>query len=444
MIDSRIKRSESNQVAGPGILLAIVLAVSVSAATHADDYSSPPAVTEHTLIEEALASNAELAAARSQRAAAQNRVEPAGALDDPMLEIGVINAPLDPFSLSREDMTMKMLGLGQRLPFPGKRGLRKAVAEYDSASLKLATEETRNRVIREVRVAYADLAANQEAQRILERTRGALEQLVATAQVRYRLGQSMQADVLEAQTELGRLATDRQELLREESMLQNELRRATGRIETAGYVRAPPPALLTVETVATTDVGQRPQLRALETMVEREVQAISLAEREYYPDFDVSLQYGQRDRAPDGMPRDDMVSLTVAVNLPIWRKSRLEPMVAEARSMRDRAQEMLRAERLQTEADLATRKTEITQWRASVDTYRSSLLPQARATVASAMAAYRVGSIDFLALRTAQTREFEMETRLVDAVAAHNKAVIEVDFLTGRLPAEFEPSEVLP
>ena len=47
---------------------------------------------------------------------------------DDMLEAGIINAPLDSLSLRREEMTMKMLGLGQKLPFPGKRDLRGSAA----------------------------------------------------------------------------------------------------------------------------------------------------------------------------------------------------------------------------------------------------------------------------------------------------------------------------
>ena len=75
---------------------------------------------------------------------------------------------------------------------------------------------------------------------------------------------------------------------------------------------------------------------------------LELAQREYYPDFDVRLSYGQREPTVDGVPRDDMVSLTFAVNLPIWRKSRLKPQVAEARAMRNEAEAMLRAQQLET------------------------------------------------------------------------------------------------
>ena len=70
--------------------------------TNAADHSfaGPPQLA--ALVSEALANNPEIAAARSELDAARQRVGPAGALEDPMLEAGIINAPLDSLSLRRE------------------------------------------------------------------------------------------------------------------------------------------------------------------------------------------------------------------------------------------------------------------------------------------------------------------------------------------------------
>ena len=87
------------------------------------------------LVAEALRSNPEIQAAKREREAAEQRIAPAGALDDPMLEAGVISVPIDSFRFNREDMTMKMIGLSQRLPYPGKRGLRQDVAARDAESV---------------------------------------------------------------------------------------------------------------------------------------------------------------------------------------------------------------------------------------------------------------------------------------------------------------------
>jgi outer membrane protein TolC len=302
--------------------------------------------------------------------------------------------------------------------------------------LELAVQEASNKLVRDVRVAYEELAFTAESQRIVARTQTALEQLVAIARARYDVGQAAQNDVLDAQTELERLRVAQLQLARENTVLQSELRRLLGRTGTPDPIIVAAPHLaagpeLDVER-GTLAIENRPQLLALQALVDRNTRSLDLAQREYYPDFDLKLQYGQRDRAPDGMPRDDMVSLTVGVNLPIWRKSRLEPQVAEARAMRSRAQSMLVAQQLETQAALDEQRAIATQSRQSADLYQSTLLPQVRASITSALAAYRVGGVDFLTLRQAQLREFEVSTELAEAIASHNKAVAEINLLVGR------------
>ena len=396
--------------------------------------TSPPQLM--SLVAEAIANNPDVAMARSEFDAARERISTAGALDDPMLELGVVNAPLDPLSLRRDEMTMKMLGLGQRLPFPGKRGLRRAVASADAESVGLGLQETINRIGRDVRVAYEELAFNAEAQRIVVRTRGALEQLAEIARSRYEVGNAAQNDVLDARIELERLSAESLQLTSENDVLQGEMRRLLGRSGSTTRINAAAPQLAAqpgpVADSASPAIENRPQLLALQSLVERSSNSIDLAQREYYPDFDLKLQYGQRERAPDGMARDDMVSLTVAFNLPIWRQSRLEPQVAEARAMRRQAEERLLAEHLETQAALETQLALVRQWRTTAELYEGTLLPQVRAAVTSALAAYRVGRVDFLTLRQAQLREFEVTTDLAEAIANHNKAIAEIDLLVGR------------
>lgn len=403
--------------------------------TNAADHSfaGPPQLA--ALVSEALANNPEIAAARSELEAARQRVGPAGALEDPMLEAGIINAPLDSLSLRREEMTMKMLGLGQKLPFPGKRDLRRAVATADAESIDRAVQETVNRVVRDVRFTFEELAFNAEAQRIILRTRAELEQLAAIASSRYDVGQAVQNDVLDAQTEIEQLGVRLLRLVRNDAVLQSEMRRLLGRTDPAVPISIMAQQLAAgpeLETgLVTLAMGSRPQLQALQALVDRNDKALDLAQREYYPDFDLKLQYGQRDRSPDGMPRDDMVSLIVGINLPIWRKSRLEPQVAEARAMRNQAQSMLAAQQLETRAALDAQLAQVRQWRATAELYQRTLLPQVRASVTSALAAYRVGRVDFLTLRQAQLREFEVSTDLAEAIANHNKALAEIDLLVG-------------
>lgn len=427
-------------MSGRGKWLAAVLLLagatpSISSADAVTAVSSPLP----DLISEALANNADVAAARSELEAARERVAPAGALEDPMLELGVINAPLPSLSLQREDMTMKMLGLGQKLPFPGKRELRRSMAALDADGAESAAFEITNGVVRDVRRVYEEIVFNAEAQRLLARTREEFRILADIARMRHQVGLAVQNDVIDAQTELDRLQAQELALQQEAAALQAELRRLLGRDAAAATVEATAPTLLSSPEPSAqlreAALASRPRLLALQAVVERSARAIELMQREYYPDFDLKLQYGQRDRAPDGMPRDDMVSLTVSVNLPIWRKSRLEPQVAEARAMRTQAESMLAAERRETLAALDTQLASVRQWRSTATLYQDTLLPQVQAAVTSAMAAYRVGRVDFLTLRQAELRVLEVSTAFAEAIARHNIAVADIDLLTGHRPS---------
>lgn len=390
------------------------------------------------LVAEALQNSPEIQAAAREREAAQQRVSPAGALDDPMLEAGVLNLPTSSLRFDREDMTMKMIGLSQRLPFPGKRGLRRDVAARDAETIGFGYRETVNRVVREIRAAYFDLGLTIEMTRLVEKNKLVLEQFLRIAEARYGVGQGTQADVLKAQTQVSRMVDELLKLARERPTIEAEINRMLGRSANASAPLPEPPQLreetLGLESLRETALTQRPQLLALQSIVSRNEKALELARKEYYPDFDVRLAYGQRDNTPDGARRSDTVSLTVAINLPVWRGSKLAPRVAESMAMRDQALSLYQAQRNEVDAKLRQQVAAAEQNLKSARLYQTAILPQARLAVESTQAAYRVNRVDFLSLLDSQMTVFSYEIGLATAMASYNKALAEINLLTGKSP----------
>lgn len=409
------------------------------------DVAAAPEVTSpiDSLLAEALAHNPDIASARATSDAAQQRIAPAGALEDPMLEAGIVNAPL-PFSLRRDDMTMEMLGLSQKLPFPGKRALRHDIAVAEASSIAHAVNETINRIARDVRVAYEELRLAVTAQRLVTQNLDTVTQLTSLAQARYAVGQATQSDALQAQTQLTRMRQDLLRIGQEEQARRSDLKRLLGRRDPDGAPIVIARSTLvdlpaSPATLVKTAQEERPQLQALASLIEKSEQEVALARREYYPDFELRFGYGFREPTPEGMPRDDMVTLTVAVNLPLWRKSRLEPRVAEALAMRAQAASLAESQRLETQAMLESELAAENQQRESAVLYRSTLIPQTDASFESALTAYRVGRVDFLTLLEARMRVYETALGEAQAIAEHNKAVAEICFLTGQSPHPREP-----
>lgn len=387
------------------------------------------------LVAEALSANPEILAARSEVEAARMRVAPAAALEDPMLEMGLLNVPTDSWRLNREDMTMKMLGLAQKLPFPGKRGLRRNVAEKDVLSLEHGLRETGNRVAREVKLAYFDLALAKETSRQLRDTTLVLDQFQRIADSRYTVGQGTQADAFKARTQLAKMSEELLRMEREIPVMEAELARLLGRAMSAATFAAslpePPSAGPDLAALREAAQRQRPQFLALREMVDKADLSVDLARREYQPDFDVRLSYGQRENMLDGTRRPDMVSLTVAVNLPIWGREKVEPRIAEARAMRDQARSMLFAQENETFAKLRQQTALLEQSRQSVRLYDGAILPQAALAVESALASYRVNRADLLMLLDSQMSLFSYRIGRATALAAIHKAHAEIEQLVG-------------
>ena len=410
----------------------VLCAFSSAAAEISDRY---PRALRDVLVE-AAGNNPDILAARQEFEAAKQRAASAGALDDPMLEAGFVDLPTGSLRFNREDMTQKMIGLSQRLPYPGKRALREAVADRDADTRRFAYQEVVNRISRDVKLAYFGLALTRESVRLTEKNKRVLEQFLATGESRYAVGQATQADVLKAQTQVAKMSDELLKLAREQRNMEAELNRALGRIDERQLPESELPVLRTV-SISLDDMraqahNSRPQLQSLQSAVTRNDKAVELARKEYFPDFDVKLSYGQRDRTPMGERRDDMISLTVAINLPIWRTQKVEPRVLESIAMRDQATSMVRAFQNEINARLRQEIANQEQSFQSAQLYENVVLPQARLTVESSLAAYQVSRVDFFTLLDNQMTVFNYEIAYVSAVVNQAKAMAEIEFAIGK------------
>ena len=415
-------------------VVAAAAATSACAQNRLTDAAAAPALG--SLIAEALQNNPELRAAAKETEAANQRVRPAGALEDPMLEAGFLNLPAQSLRFNREDMTMKMLGLSQKLPYPGKRALREQVAAKDAETLGYGLRETTNRVVRDIKLAYFDLALTDETVRLLQNNRQILEQFLRIAESRYAVGQAAQADVLKAQTQLGRMTEELLRMERERPVTEAELVRLLGRRGNALPIAVELPSLrdaaFNFESLQETALRERPQLLGLQSAIDRSAKTLELARKDNLPDFDLRFSYGQREKDPTGMPRQDLISLTVAMNLPVWRADKIEPRIAEAQAMRDQALEMLQAQQNEVLARLRQQTAVTEQSRKSVRLYETDILPQARLAVEATLAAYRVSRVDLLTLLDSQMTLSSYEISRAKELVNFNKALAEIDLLTGK------------
>lgn len=406
-----------------------------------------------SLIAVAHATSPQLRAARARVEAARARIAPAGARPDPMLMAGIQNFPVSEPGFT-DFMTMTMVGVGQTIPYPGKLSLRTRAAERELAATQAELADARLAVEAAVETAYYDLAYIDRALEIVERNRRLLVDFMTVTEARYGVGTGGQEDVLRVRVEAARLGEEavalteqrRAALARLNAVLDRPSETPIGEpviprrvaraaiADSAAEVRfvsttlgaraadSPLPPLTALQAAA---VQQNPLLRAHEAMIAAQAARVELARKEYLPDFDVSVSYGQR----HGF--SDMVSAQVSIPIPLQKGRKQDQLVTEARAELA-ALEAEHHERANTlRAEVARLHAELERDRAQLALYVKAILPQGQAALTSATAGYQVGRADFLSLLDTQATLFNYETSYFRVLSDFAKTLAELERIVG-------------
>ena len=360
------------------------------------------------LIQGVLARNPELVAARKQWEAATNRITQARSLDDPILSIQLWNVP-QPFKATQADNTI--FGLSQNLPFPGKLGLKGEVASRSAGMTEQAVHAKERELVARLKRAYYDLFLMQKTIQIHHEQVELLRQFFEIANTKFRAGKGSQADVLKAQVELS--------LLQQQLPVLEQRRKTAGAMLNTlldrdpslplGLAQEPSPLPIDqpLDDLHRLALNDRPELKAAELDVQRSEQSRALAQRQYYPDFNVAFQRFQNYQANDGF------GAYVAMSIPFafWTKPKYDAGVQEAAAAVSvaQAQQHTLENLTRFQVDDLLAKLRATDQVATL--YRTTILPQAEQSLESARVGYRVGKGSFLDLIDAQRtwRGFQQE-----------------------------------
>ena len=360
------------------------------------------------LIQEVLARNPELVAARKQWEVAANRIVQARSLDDPFVSVDLFNVP-NTFNVTQTQNSI--FGLTQNLPFPGKLALKGNVASRSADMTEQAVRAKELELVTRLKQAYYDLFLAQKAVQIHHEQIDLLKQFFEIANSKFRTGKGSQVDVLKAQVELSllhqRLPVLKQRLQSVEAML-NTLRDRDP-ASPLGMVEQPAqlPLEESLDDLHRLALSDRPELKAAELDVQRSEQSHSLAKRQYYPDFNVSFRRFQNFQASDGF------GAYVAMSIPFafWTKPKYDAGVqeAEAAIAGARAQQHTLENLTRFQINDLLAKLRAADQVATL--YRTTILPQAEQSLESARAGYRAGKAGFLDLIDTQRawRGFQLE-----------------------------------
>jgi outer membrane protein TolC len=373
--------------------IGLALACGLTSAHAADASHAPTPLTLDDAIQLAQERAPQLDAQQAALDAAASLTISAGRLPDPQLVVGVDNLPVngdDAGSLTRDFMTMRKVGVVQSFPRGEKRRLQhtRAEAEADVARAELAS--TRLDIAREVSQAWIRRAIALSSLEQLRTLESDVELGAASARAAVASGRASSADALSAEAAVARLKTRLLKMDAQARQAQAQLERWIG--EDASRAPAALPAFDELPVARETLLATTHLHASILPFDARLAEArtdVDLARAARRPDWSAEVSFAKR-----GPDFSDMASLQFTIDLPVFARTRQNPVIAARTADVKRIEAEREGELRMHGAELHETLIEWEQTGEQLAQYERELVPLAQERARVSLASYRAGQTD--------------------------------------------------
>ncbi len=369
-----------------------------------------------------------LSAQRAVVEAAEALAQSASELPDPKLTVGIDNLPVDGpdrFSIARDFMTMRRIGVMQEFPRAEKRKLRGERALTEVQREAATFELTRVNLRRDVALTWLERHFAERQRDLLRELSRENLLLIETVDAQLAGGKANAADPfiargMRSQLDI-RIAENEQQIAKAQAALKRWIGTASDR-----PLSAPPSfsALAYSEAHLLSELANHPHLAIYAPMEAIAEADIALAQAAKRPDWNIEVAYAQR-----GSSFSNMISVQARIDLPWWPEKRQEPLIAakyktlqQVRAQREDAQRQHEAEIRQLLIEWKNTKTRL-------ERYEQELLPLAAERSTASFAAYQGGRGDLIAVIEARKNEIELRAARLQLEAQLARAWAQLNYL---------------
>lgn len=376
----------------------------------------PAAIAISELVAKTLATNPEIRFYEAEIAAAKAGRATAGRLSNPELSLDLGQKRIRGGDARAEGLAYSV-ALAQPIEWPGRLGLRKAVANRDIALAELGLERFKAFLAAKVKTLGYALAAQQEnaaaAAEVADRFTSVREVIVQREPGG--IAPALEAKIIEAtevvvQRKAGEAAVEMQKAMLEINQLMG--RRADTPLEVK-RAEFPMPAASTLAALLNTAAEHNYDLRVRRSELEQQGLKVALAKNERYPTFTVGPSLSQ-ERADT---KDTIIGLSVSVPLPLWNNG--QPAVNAAEARRIQAEASLQSSLREVERQITEAWLILQTQQKRLDGWKPDALHSFAEAAQLADRHYRLGAVPL-------STYIEMQDKYLEATEAINATRLEV------------------
>lgn len=401
--------------------------------------STTEALTLEAAIETAFINNPGLQADFAAFQAAAQEVPQASSLMDPRVTYTQFVEGVQ----TRVGEQQFVAGVSQMFPWFGKLRLQGDVARSKAMASLQSYRANMLTVRKQVQTAWYRLAYEHAALALAEEDKRTIEQTLEAAAALYGSGERGRGALLQSQTELARIENELTGYPARIAALREELSRLLfvvelGQIPALDDPDGAEPTLPNSESLIAEAIALRPELERIRLQEEQAALRHKLAEKEYYPDITLGLNYvgvGDRPDNPMGAMApsdegDDAWGVSLGFNIPL-PNARRRAAREQALRQREEAEWRRIAAESEVEEEVQSILPRLSSLDQQLDILRGNLVPLAEEAYATNQAGYTSGNATFLDLLDSQRTLIAVRRDLLRTRRDYLLAIAELERVVG-------------
>ncbi len=373
---------------------------------------------------------------RSKMEVSSSKIEHGTNLPDPMLTFGLVNMPTNSFSFTQEPMTGKVIGITQAFPFPGGLGVKSDVIAMDTLIVEQEIEDFKNEIRKDVTTLYYELQLVREEKILAAESKALLNQISDVVKSKYEVSQASLQNMIQVEVQITRVQDRIESLIGKENATLAELnafllRKENSAIDTDEIIPVSGDKYSSTALIKTAN-EYRPFLRGIQLSEQKSKLMENAADYSYYPNFQVGLQYTQRDYSSvTGQNWNDFLSVVVGITLPLGYGGGYSSKVEEAQYLQSFYREQYSSSVQSLNQSFGKIVAKLHELQIREKLISETLLPQTEQALQASLADYQVGRVDFVNVINAESDILKIKTDLIKIRTEYSKNVAQLEFLVG-------------
>jgi len=373
---------------------------------------------------------------RSKMEVSSSKIEHGTNLPDPMLTFGLVNMPTNSFSFTQEPMTGKVIGITQAFPFPGGLGVKSNVIAMDTLIVEQEIEDFKNEIRKDVTTLYYELQLVREEKILAAESKALLNQISDVVKSKYEVSQASLQNMIQVEVQITRVQDRIESLIGKENATLAELnafllREENSAIDTDEIIPVSGDKYSSTALIKTAN-EYRPFLRGIQLSEQKSKLMENAADYSYYPNFQVGLQYTQRDYSSvTGQNWNDFLSVVVGITLPLGYGGGYSSKVEEAQYLQSFYREQYSSSVQSLNQSFGKIVAKLHELQIREKLISETLLPQTEQALQASLADYQVGRVDFVNVINAESDILKIKTDLIKIRTEYSKNVAQLEFLVG-------------